>query len=55
MLKESWVASECGDQSAVIHILDMREKLAKLHDIVTENLCTAEPLITNSLIAETSL
>ena len=42
VLKESWVASERGDQSVVSHILDIRDKLAKLHDIVKENLCSSQ-------------
>ena len=42
VLKESWVASEKGDESVISHILNMREKLSKMVDLVETNLVKAQ-------------
>ena len=44
VIRERWEASEKSDESVVSHVLSMREKLAKMTELVQENLSNAQEI-----------
>lgn len=42
VLKETWVAGQRTSESVLSHVLNMQEKLAKMQDIVQENMTGAQ-------------